>query len=133
MKKLLLTIAAFSALTFAGIAQNDTAQPAQKLSPEQRADKQTDKVATHLNLSDAQKSAFKKLTMERINQNQPLKQKMNATKNKEERTAIQNQIKANNDKFFASVNSMLTPEQQTKWVEHRKKMEAGHKDPDHHD
>jgi hypothetical protein len=134
MKKLFLTIAAFSALTFA-VAQNDrTAQPAQvQLSPEKKAEKQAEKVANHLNLSDAQKSAFKKLTIERMNQNMPLKQKMKSTTNKEERMSIQKQIRANNDKFFTSVNSMLTPDQQTKWVEHKKKMEASHKSPDQHD
>lgn len=135
MKKLFLTLAAFSALTFTGLAQNDrSSQPAKtQMTPEQRAEKQTEKVTAHLNLSDAQKSTFKKLSIERINQNQPLRQKMRNSTNKEEKASLQNQIKANNEKFFASVNSMLTPDQQTKWAEHKKKMEAKQKGADQHD
>jgi hypothetical protein len=133
MKKLLLTLAAFSALTFSGISQNNRTAQTVQLTPEQKAEKQTEKVAMHLTLSDAQKSTFKKLTVERINQNQPLKQKIKSTSNKEERMKLHNQVKANNEKFYNSVNSMLTPAQQTKWAEHKKKMEAGHKNAEQHD
>jgi len=130
MKKLFLTIAAFSALTFSAAAQNGnrTAQSNQapQMTAEQRADKQTEKIAAGLNLSDAQKSTFKKLALERINANTPLKEKAKApgTSNEEKKT-LHDQIMKNNDKFFTSVNSMLTPEQQTKWIEHKKKMQGG--------
>ena len=128
MKKLFLIITAFSALAFSAVAQNGnrTANDA-KLTPELRAEKQTDKASANLKLSDAQKSTFKKLSIERINANAPLKEKIKASTNKEEKQNLHKQVKANNEKFHASVNSMLTPEQQTKWAEHKKKMEANKK------
>ena len=129
MKKLLLTICALSALTFSGFAQGARkAQPATQQAqqtPEERATKETNMVAANLGLTDAQKTKFKQFALDRIAINKPLKEKIrNSSTTKEERTTIHNQVKANNDKFFANVNAMLTAEQQPKWADHKKKVEA---------
>lgn len=125
MKKLFLTIAVLGALATTTVAQNanktaNSNQPV--LTPEQKADKETTKAANALSLSDAQKTTFKKLALERFSANKPLREQAKASSDKAQKQTIREQIKKNNEKFFTSVNSMLTPEQQTKWTEHRKKM-----------
>ena len=73
MKKLLLTICAISALTFSSFAQGDRkAQPAtqQKQTPDERATKETNMVASNLGLTDAQKTKFKQFALDRIALNQ---------------------------------------------------------------
>ncbi len=127
MKKLLLTICALSALTFSGLAQGSkTAQPAtEQQTPEERATKETNMIAANLGLTDAQKTKFKQFALDRVAANKPLKEKIrNAATTKEERQTIHAQVKANNEKFFANVNGMLTAEQQPKWADHKKKVEA---------
>jgi hypothetical protein len=128
MKKLFLTISVLSALTFTAAAQADrkpaptTAAEAQ--SPEERATNETAKASASLGLNDNQKAKFKQFALDRATANKPLREKGKASTNKAEKQTIHSQLKANNEKFFSSVNAILTPEQQTKWAEHRKKMEA---------
>ena len=134
MKKLFLTIAVLGALATTAVAQDgrkaaNNNQP--ELTVEQKADKETTRAAGALGLSDAQKATFKKLAIERFTANKPLRDKAKASTDKTEKQNLHKQVKANNEKFFSAVGSMLTPEQQTKWADHRKKM-AGNKD-DHHD
>lgn len=125
MKKLFLTIAAFSALTFTAVAQgNRTTAPAntqEQLTPEQKADKEVSKAASHMNLTDAQKAKFKQFSIERITANRALR--AGATTNEEKQKAKE-LAKVNNEKFFTNVNATLNADQQTKWAEHRKKAEA---------
>lgn len=131
MKKLFLTITVLGALAFTSVAQNanrasaTSQQP--KLTAEQRADKETAKATTALGLNESQKTTFKKLALERFSANMPLREKGKAATTTSEKETIHNQIKANNDKFFNTVNAMLTPEQQTKWADHRKKMQEKNK------
>jgi LPS O-antigen subunit length determinant protein (WzzB/FepE family) len=124
MKKLFLTIAVLGALATTTMAQNanKTANDQPALTVEQKADKETTRATAALGLSDAQKATFKKLAIERFSANKPLREQGRATTDKTQRQSIHDQIKKNNEKFFTSVNSMLTPEQQTKWADHRKKM-----------
>lgn len=135
MKKLFLTITVLGALTLSSAAQNGNkaAGPQSEMTVEQRADKETTKATAALGLSDAQKTTFKKLALERFSANKPLREQAKATTDKTQRQSIHDQIKKNNEKFFTSVNSMLTPEQQTKWADHRKKMAANHKGAEHQD
>ena len=134
MKKLFLTISVFSALTFSAVAQNEkTATPAsaqQPLTPEQKADKETAKAINVLGLNDSQKAKFKQLSLERITSNRALKAKATT---KEDKQKTHDLVKANNDKFFAGVNAMLNAEQQTKWADHKKKMQAKQADRNHQD
>jgi hypothetical protein len=126
MKKLFLTIAVLGALATTAVAQNAKKAGANnqpELTVEQKADKETTRAAGALNLSDAQKATFKKLAMERFTANKPLREKAQASTDKTEKQNLRKQVKSNNEKFFSSVNSMLTPEQQTKWTEHKKKMQ----------
>ena len=127
MKKLFLTIAVLGALATTAVAQDakkaaSNAQP--ELTVEQKAERETIKATAALGLSDAQKATFKKLATERFTTNKPLREKARASSDKAEKQALRKQLKANNEKFFTSVNSMLTPEQQPKWADYRKKMQA---------
>lgn len=134
MKKLFLTISVFSALTFSAVAQNEkTATPSSsqpQLTPEQKADKETAKATSALVLNESQKAKFKQFSLDRITANRALRAKATT---KEEKQKTHELVKANNDKFFTSVNALLTPEQQTKWVDHKKKMEAKQADRNHQD
>lgn len=137
MKKLFLTIAALGALTFTTVAQNGgrsaTSSQQSALTAEQRAEKETTKATSALSLTDAQKATFKKLALERFTANMPLREKAKASTDKAEKQTLRSQVVANNDKFFTSVNAMLTPEQQTKWADHRKKMQEKQKNAEHQD
>ena len=128
MKKLLLTICAVGALTLTGAAQGERkSAPAgseTQMTPEQRAESQTKKAIAVLNLTATQQTEFKKLLLDKIKLNQPLKEKAKSTTDANEKQKLIGQVKANNEKFYTSVNAMLTAEQQPKWAEHKKKMEA---------
>lgn len=128
MKKLFLTIAALGVLTFTAVAQDaGRATTSTELSPELKADKETKKATAALGLNDTQKTKFKQLSLERINANKPLREKAKASTDKTEKQSLHSQVKANNEKYYNNVNAMLTPEQQTKWADHKKKMEAKQK------
>ncbi len=136
MKKLFLTITVLGALATTAVAQDAkkaTASNQPELTVEQKADRETKKATGTLSLSDAQKVTFKKLATERFTANKPLRDKAKASTDKTEKQELRKQLRANNEKFFASVNSMLTPEQQTKWADYKKKMEAGKPKADHQD
>ena len=128
MKKLFLTISVLSTLTFSAVAQGERkttpAGSEAQMTPEQKVDIETTKVTSVLNLSAAQQVTFKKLLLEKITTNQPLKEKAKATTDANEKQKLISQVKANNEKFFSGVNAMLTPEQQPKWADHKKKLEA---------
>lgn len=136
MKKLFLTITVLGALATTTLAQNGnkvaTNNNQAQLTPQQRADKETTKVTGALGLNESQKVTFNKLAVERFTANMPLREKAKATTDKTEKQNLHNQIKANNDKFFDTVNAMLTPEQQTKWADHRKKVQEKNKDMQAH-
>ena len=62
MKKLFLSIAVLSTLTFSAVAQNASKSPAssdQTMTPEQKTDKELAKATEILNLTDGQKAKFK--------------------------------------------------------------------------
>lgn len=133
MKKILLTLAAFSALTFTAAAQNDAKKAAQEnMTPEQRADKETKNATEKLGLSADQAAKFKVYSLERARSNKALREQAKTT-SKEERPKLKEQRKANNDKFFANVNSILNAEQQVKWAEHKKKMQEKQAKNEAHD
>lgn len=128
MKKLFLTLAAVSALTFTSIAQDakkqGTASEQAPLTPEQRADKETTKATTALSLNEDQKAKFKTYALDRIRSNRALREKAKASTDKTEKQKLHQEAKANNDKFYNNVNSILNADQQVKWADHKKKQEA---------
>lgn len=134
MKKLFLTITVLGALAFTSVAQNANRKAAgTPVTAEQKAEKETAKATSALGLNESQKTTFNKLAIERFNANKPLREKMKTASTPTEKDAIHTQIKANNDKFFNTVNAMLTPDQQTKWADHRKKMQERQKSNAQHD
>ena len=135
MKKLFLTITVLGALAFTSVAQNANRNAGAQapVTAEQKADKETSKATSALGLNESQKTTFKKLAVERFNANKPLRDKMKSASTSTEKESIHSQIKANNEKFFTTVNAMLTPDQQTKWADHRKKMQEKQKGNAQHD
>lgn len=135
MKKLFLTLAAFSALTFTAAAQNHakTAGTEEKapLTPEQRAEKETKNATEKLGLNADQQAKFKVYALDRVRSNRSLRDKVK-TATPEEKQKLQAERKANNDKFFNNVNAMLDAGQQTKWAEHKKNMQE-RRDKNHHE
>lgn len=135
MKKLFLTLAAFSALTFTTVAQNQKAQAGTEqgpMNPEQRAERETKNATEKLGLNADQQAKFKVYALDRARSNRALREKAKSA-SPEEKQKLQAERKANNDKFFTSVNSILDAGQQTKWAEHKKKMEAKQATKDHHE
>lgn len=128
MKKLFLTLAAVSALTLTTAAQDakktGAASEQAPLTPEQKADKEVAKASTALTLTEDQKAKFKTYALDRIRSNRALREKAKATTSKEEKHKLHQEAKANNDKFYNNVNSILNADQQVKWADHKKKMEA---------
>lgn len=129
MKKLFLTLAAFTAITFSAVAQDaqKTAGTEQTpLTPEQKADKETKHAVAKLGLSEDQQAKFKVYAIERARSNKALKEKAKASTNKEEKNKLHAEAKANNEKFYSNVNAILNADQQVKWAEHKKKMQEKH-------
>lgn len=135
MKKLFLTLAAFSALTFTAAAQNHAkttgATKQAPLTPEERAEKETKNATEKLGLNADQQAKFKVFALERARNNRSLRDKAK-TATPEEKQKLQAERKANNDKFFNNVNAMLDAGQQTKWAEHKKNMQE-RRDKNHHE
>lgn len=132
MKKLILTLAAFSALTFTGVAQDNhkapgTADQAALMTPEQKAENDTKKATDKLGLTADQQAKFKVFALDRARSNKNLREKAKASTSKEEKQKYRAEAKANNDKFFANVNTILNADQQVKWAEHKKKMDERQK------
>jgi len=105
---------------FVGNAQqNKQAQP----TPEQKAERESNKATKQLSLNDKQKAIFKQFALQRINTNLPLRQKLKTTTDAAAREVIKKDILAGRDKFHANVNSILLPEQKPKWAEIIKRKE----------
>jgi hypothetical protein len=136
MKKLLLTIATVSALTLTGVAQNNQKAAGTEqapLTPEQKADKETNNAAAKLGLTDDQKAKFKVYALDRVRSNNAIREKAKASKNADEKKAFRAEAKANHDKFSTNVNSILTSDQQIKWAAHQKKVEEKRAKNQQHD
>lgn len=138
MKKIILTLALIAGATAAVEAQNapatnETKQEStkKKPSPEERAKKGAAKAEKELGLNADQKAKWEAAALERMKANGPLHEKLKGSTTPEERKAIHAQAKANRDKFEATVNGFLTPEQKTKFDQlketKKKEMKAKHK------
>lgn len=134
MKKLILSAIACTALCLGQMnAQTANATGAVKtqkaeMTPEQESAKHAAKLTRELGLTEDQKAKVQAYDLERINANAPLKEKAQSAANDTDKKAARQQIKANNEKFEASVQSVLTDDQKAKWETHKKEMEAKRKE-----
>lgn len=134
MKKLLLTLLAFGTLTFTGFSQDGRKHaPVGQMNPNDRAEKEAGQATKKFGLSETQRVKFKQFSLDRINANKPLRQKLNNTTDAAAKQTIEAQIKANRDIFYNNVKGIMTPEQQVKWAESKKKFEEKKAQDQEHD
>lgn len=133
MKKLILSAIACTALclgqmnaqTASGTAPAKTQKA--EMTPEQESAHHANKLTRELGLTEDQKAKVQAYDLERINANRPLKEKAQSGTDADKQAAHK-QVKANNEKFEASVQSILTDDQKAKWETHKKDMEAKRKE-----
>lgn len=120
MKKIILGLAAVAMAV--GSYATDSAKA--KKSPEQMANKRADKLKTELTLSDEQRGRVYTAVLEKINKTRAIKEKYKGTKEKQ---AMHTEMKAVHDNFEASMKSILSAEQFTKWQDLKAKQKEKHK------
>jgi Spy/CpxP family protein refolding chaperone len=120
MKKKILAIALLATLSLAVNAQDMKPGKGKMKNMEGQAKHNGDKIAKELGLTDEQKTKWEAAAKERMTANLPLREKLKGATTPEERKSLRTQAKANNDKFDASVNTFLTPEQKAKFEEMKK-------------
>jgi len=96
----------------------------QNMSVEARAKNNSNKAEKELALTADQKIKWEAASIDRIKQNEPIKQKMQGSTTPEERKNLREQMRANNQKFEQTVLTFLTPDQKTKF-EAMKKAKRG--------
>ncbi|MDW8852938.1 hypothetical protein SD960_22755 [Flavobacterium sp. MMLR14_040] len=118
MKKLF--IAALLLIGVASFAQ-DTDQKREKLTPEQRNEKQLQKLTSELSLDANQQSQVKQLLAERSAKAEKIKEARQAKKDSdikptaEEKEAFKKEMLAEKEANDAKMKSILTADQYTKW------------------
>jgi len=125
MKKLFI-----AALLFVGIAsfaQNDdmdqkpVREQREKLTPEQRNDRQLKKITTELNLNSAQQEQVKLFIAEKSAKAEKMREARNKQKDNsnkltaDQREAFKKEMIAEKDASDAKMKSILTADQYTKW------------------
>jgi periplasmic protein CpxP/Spy len=105
--------------------KNPSSEKKQALTPEQRAQKQTDKLQSKLGLTEEQKLKVYDLNLNRIKQNQALREK---NKGNSEQKGSKEEFQKIRTDFDTQLNAILTADQQTKWAqlkeEHKDKRSA---------
>ena len=118
MKKLFI-----AALLFVGVTSfaQDTDQKRERLTPEQRNEKQLQKLTSELSLDVNQQSQVKQLLAERSAKAEKFKEARQAKKDSDvkptaaEREAFKNELKAEKESNDAKMKAILTADQYTKW------------------
>lgn len=123
MKKLFI-----AAMLFVGIAsfaqdadQKPAREPRERLTPEQRNEKQLQKLTTELSLNTNQQAQVKQLLADRSAKAEKLrtervaKKDRNAKPTEAEREALKAELKAERDANDAKMKTILTADQYTKW------------------
>ena len=113
MKKLMIALVSVLLMT-----TNVFAQKQQRLSIEEKAKKQTERMAEKLSLIDEQK-----LKVEAINLKYAQKQNEMMKSAKEEREAKMKMMKANREEKDAELKKVLTPEQYTLYQQNQQRPE----------
>lgn len=132
MRKLFLSIAVLSALSFSVAAQNAQGRPQEEqsaMTPEQKTDKDLANAAKLLNLNEGQKVKFKQFSLEKNTAIYALKQKAKGA-DKTTQEGLKAQAQSIREKFLANVRGILNPEQLVKFEEAIKPKEDSH---NHHD
>ena len=121
MKKLFI-----AALLFVGVAsfaqeadQTPTREPRERLTPEQRNEKQLKKITTELNLDANQQAQVKQLLADRSAKAEKLRAERKDRKEKPteaEREAFKNELKAEKDANDAKMKAILNADQYKKWT-----------------
>jgi periplasmic protein CpxP/Spy len=119
MKKLLM-IAAILTFSFTAFAQRG--QQREMLTPEQKAERMTTRMAEQLELTEEQKQEIYKLTLENAQKRQ---EEMEARR--AEMEARRSEMKLQIESQKEQIEAVLTPEQKEKWqevrIENRRKIE----------
>jgi len=118
MKKLFI-----AALLFVGVTSfaQDADQKRERLTPEQRNEKQLQKLTSELSLDANQQTQVKQLLAERSTKAEKFKEARQAKKEGDvkptdaEREAFKNELKAEKEANDAKMKSILTADQYTKW------------------
>jgi hypothetical protein len=124
MKKLFI-----AALLFVGVAsfaqeadQKTTREPREKLTPEQRNEKQLKKITSELNLDANQQTQVKQLLAERSAKADKLREERKDRKDSNtkptaaEKEAFKNELKAEKEANDAKMKSILNADQYKKWT-----------------
>ena len=129
MKKLF--IAAMLLIGIASFAQDADQKPAreqrEKLTPEQRNEKQLQKLTTELGLDANQQAQVKQLLAERSAKAEKFRETREARKDNDvkptdaEKEAFKNELKAEKEGNEAKMKAILTADQYTKWQSLREK------------
>ncbi|WP_281235030.1 hypothetical protein [Flavobacterium gelatinilyticum] len=112
MKKLVI-----AALLFAGIA-GFAQDKKEKLTPEERTEKQLQRLTSELNLDANQQAQIKQLLAEKSAKTEKIRKERKENKTKltqAEREAFKNELKAQKEAVDAKMKSILNADQYTKW------------------
>jgi uncharacterized protein (DUF3084 family) len=125
MKTTLMTafFIGITALTTQGQSSNVPVKPEstkQEIDPEKAAAHQANKAEKGLGLTAEQKSQYQSFCLTRITTVRPLREKMKATTDKEEKKKFQGEVHAAFKAFDNNVVQILTEEQKVKWEAHKK-------------
>ncbi len=88
-----------------------------QLTPEERANRQTEKITTSLGLSADQKTKVYAAALDKDRKLQEVRKKYPT---EADRSKKKEEVRSIRKNFVNSMNGILTPEQQTKWKEQRK-------------
>lgn len=115
MKKLLI-IAGLFAITFSPLyAQRGSENRGERgATPEQRAERMTDRMAVELELTDAQKEQVYKIHLENAQ-----KRQVEAEARRSEMQERREAMRAKSESQKSEIEAVLTPEQKQKWEEKR--------------
>lgn len=133
MKKIILLAACLFTITSSAIAQENNAKPSksavrkgeQKLTLEQRAQKNVDKINGEVTLSEEQKTKIFGLALERLNKIEGIKTKYKGQPDKKE--LVKTEIATERKTFRDQTKAILTPEQNAKLKAKHKEMKAAGK------
>lgn len=131
MKKLVLIIAVSAASVFHIHAQSGQGGGGNsgysKQSPEDRANKDAEWAEQQLGLSADQKVKWHDASLQKINANEPIREKMKATSDQSEKQTLGAQMRENSQKFDVTVSAFLTADQKTKWDQVKEERKEGHR------
>lgn len=130
MKKTIALLIAVCSLSFASAQEQPTGAPAtgqpQKPNgpkPEMMASRHSKHLQKMLGLSEEQTQKTYTAMLTRFTEAHAIKEKLGP--NADKKTAHE-QLKPVRQKFVQTMNTILTPEQKTKWEEHRMQMKKNH-------